>query len=118
MPTNDYNTVELPFRPCPQSTMICPKCFKQFKIVESCHGGWRITKSFYESLRYYYDSCRCLYGTSMNHANASQFDFYRGESYLYHDQNHECVTEALGMVQPGLGSEADALPLEVSGLVC
>ena len=28
---SDSTTVVLPFRPCPQSTPICHKCFKQFK---------------------------------------------------------------------------------------
>ena len=29
----DFATVELRFRPCPQSTTIHPECFKRFKIV-------------------------------------------------------------------------------------
>ena len=59
-------TVELRFRPRPQSTKIQP---------EACHGGSRITKILLElGLQYYYDSRRCLYGAATNHTDASRFD--------------------------------------------
>ena len=69
-------TVELRFRPCPQSTTIQPECFKRFKTAVACRGGSRITKILLELLliQYYYDSRRCLYGAATNHTDASRFD--------------------------------------------
>ena len=63
-------TVELHFRPRPQSTAIQPECFKRFKTAVAC-GGSRLTKILLELLRYFYDSCRCLYGAAANHTDAS-----------------------------------------------
>ena len=70
----DPATVELRFRPRPQSTTIHPECFKRFKIVVALPGGSRIAKIPQESSRYYYGSCRCLYGATTNHADAPRFD--------------------------------------------
>ena len=67
-------TVELRFRPRPQSTTIQPECFKRFKTALACRGGSRITKILLELLQYYYDSRRCLYGAATNHTDASRFD--------------------------------------------
>ena len=67
-------TVELRFRPRPQSTTIQPECFKRFKTVIACRGGSQITKILFELLQYCYDSRRCLYGAAMNHTDASRFD--------------------------------------------
>ena len=67
-------SVELRFRPRPQSTTIQPECFKRFKTAAACRGGSRITKILLELLQYYYDSCRCLYGAATNRSDASRFD--------------------------------------------
>ena len=67
-------TVELRFKPPPQSTTIQSECFKQFKTAVACPGGSRSTKILLELLQYYYDSRRCLYGAATNHTNASRFD--------------------------------------------
>ena len=67
-------TVELRFRPRPQSTTIQPECFKRFKTAVACRGGFRITKILLELLQYYNDSRRCLYGAATNHTDASRFD--------------------------------------------
>ena len=67
-------TVEIRFRPRPQSTMIQPNCFKRFKTAVACCGGSRITKILLELLQYYYDSRQCLYGAATNHTDASRFD--------------------------------------------
>ena len=67
-------TVELRFRPRPQSTTIQPECFKRFKTAVACRGGSRITKILLELLQYYYDSRRCLYGAATNHTDATRFD--------------------------------------------
>ena len=67
-------TVELRFRPRPQSTTIQPECFKRFKAAVACRGGSRITKILLELQQYYYDSRRCLYGAATNHTDASRFD--------------------------------------------
>ena len=67
-------TVELRFRPRPQSTTIQPDYFKLFKTAVACLGGSRITKILLELLLYYYDSRRCLYGAATNHTDASRFD--------------------------------------------
>ena len=45
-------TVELRFRPRPQSTTIQPECFKRFKTAVACRGGSRITKILLELLQY------------------------------------------------------------------
>ena len=37
-------TVELRFRPSPQSTTIQPESFKRFRTALACRGGFRITK--------------------------------------------------------------------------
>ena len=52
-------TVELRFRPRPQSTTIQPECFKRFKTAVARRGGSRITKILLQLLQYYYDSRRC-----------------------------------------------------------
>ena len=67
-------TVELRFRPRPQSTTIQPECFKRFKTDVACRGGSLITKMLLELLQYYYDSRRCLYGAATNHTDESRFD--------------------------------------------
>ena len=67
-------TVELRFRPSPQSTTIQPECFNRFKTALACHGGSRITRILLELLQYYYDSRRCLYVAATNHTDASRFD--------------------------------------------
>ena len=67
-------TVELRFRPRPQSTTIQPECFKRFKTAVACRGGSRITKILLELLQYFYDSRRCLYGAATNYTDASRFD--------------------------------------------
>ena len=67
-------TVELRFRPRPQSTTMQPECFKRFKTAVACRGGSRITWILLELLQYYYDSRRCLYGAATNHTDASRFD--------------------------------------------
>ena len=69
-------TVELRFRPRPQSTTIQPEYFKRFKTAVACRGGSRFTKILLELLQYYsnYDSRRCLYGAATNHTDASRFD--------------------------------------------
>ena len=67
----DSATVELRFRPRPQSTTIHPECFKRFKIVVALSGRFPNRQ---DSSRYYYDSRRCLYGATTNHADASRFD--------------------------------------------
>ena len=67
---SDSATVELRFRPCPQSTTIYPECFKRFKIVIAL--SWRFPNSqdssrittvlvrfMPMSLRCYCVSCRC-----------------------------------------------------------
>ena len=66
-------TVELRFRPRPQSNTIQPECVKRFKTAVACRGS-RITKILLELLQYYYDSRRCLYGAATNHTDASRFD--------------------------------------------
>ena len=64
----DFATVELCFRPRPQSTMIHPECLKQFKIVVAlsrrflnCQDSSRVTTVLLQftpmSLRSYYESC-------------------------------------------------------------
>ena len=64
-------TVELQFRPRPQSTTIQPKCFKRFKTAVACRGGSRITQDSSRittillrftpmSLRCCYESYRCI----------------------------------------------------------
>ena len=68
------STVELRFRPRPQSTPIQPECFKRFKTAVACRGGSRITKILLELLQYYYNSRRCLYGAATSHTDASRFD--------------------------------------------
>ena len=66
----DSATVELRFRPRPQSTTIHPECFKRFKIVVALswrfpnrQDSQRITTALVRfmpmSLRCYYESCRC-----------------------------------------------------------
>ena len=67
----DPATVALRFRPRPQSTTIHPECFKRFKIVVALPGRFSNRQ---ESSRYYYGSCRCLYGATTNHADAPRFD--------------------------------------------
>ena len=67
-------TVELRFRPRPQSTTIQLECFKRFKTAVACRVSSRITKILLELLQYYYDSRRCLYGAATNHTDASRFD--------------------------------------------
>ena len=47
-------TVELRFRPCPQSTTIQPECFKRFKTAVACRRGSRITRFFWN----YYSTIR------------------------------------------------------------
>ena len=67
----DSATVELRFRPRPQSTTIHPECFKRFKIVVAL--SWRypnrqdssrittvLVRFMPMSLRCYYESCRCI----------------------------------------------------------
>ena len=64
----DAATVELRFRPRPQSTTIHPECFKRFKIVVALSANRqdssRITTVLLRftpmSLRCYYHSCRCI----------------------------------------------------------
>ena len=80
----DPATVELRFRPHPQSTTIHPECFKRFKIVvalprrfRNCQESPKIITVllwFMQLLRYYYGSCRCPYGATMNHADVPRFD--------------------------------------------
>ena len=70
----DAATVELRFRPRPQSNTIQSECLKRFKTAVACRGGSRITKILLELLQYYYDSRRCLYGAATNHTDASRFD--------------------------------------------
>ena len=67
-------TVELRFRPSPQSTTIQPECFNRFKTALACRGGSRITRILLELLKYYYDSHRCLHVAATNHTDASRFD--------------------------------------------
>ena len=67
-------TVELRFRPSPQSTTIQPECFNRFKTDLACRGGSRITRILLELLQYYYDSRRCLYVAASNRTDASRFD--------------------------------------------
>ena len=87
-------TVELRFRPRPQTTTIQPECFKRFKIAVACRGGSRITKILLELLYYYYDSRRCLYGAATNHTDASRFDESGANLSSSAGQNRECVTGA------------------------
>ena len=67
----DSSTVELRFRPRPQSTTIRSECFKRFKSVVSL--SWSVPESPNSSrittvvlrftpmsLRFYYESCRCI----------------------------------------------------------
>ena len=67
-------TVELRFKPRPQSTTIQPECFKRFKTAVACLGGSRITNILLELLQYYYDSRRFIYSVATNHTDASRFD--------------------------------------------
>ena len=67
-------TVELRFRPSPQSTTIQPECFNRFKTALACRGGSRITRILLELLQYYYDSRRCLYVAATSHTDAPRFD--------------------------------------------
>ena len=66
----DPATVELRFRPRPQSTTIHPECFKRFKIVVALPGRFPnrqdspriimvLLRFMPMSLRCYYESCRC-----------------------------------------------------------
>ena len=71
----DPTTVELRFRPRPQSTTIHPECFKWFKIVVALPGKFlnrqdspRIITVL---LRFMPMPLRC---TTMNHADAPRFD--------------------------------------------
>ena len=67
----DSTTVDLRFRPRPQSTTIHPECFTRFKIVVAL--SWRfpnrqdssrintvLVRLIPMSLRFYYESCRCI----------------------------------------------------------
>ena len=66
----DSATVELRFRPRPQSTTIHPECFKRFEIVVALPGRFPIRQDSPRIitvllrfmpmfLRCYYESCRC-----------------------------------------------------------
>ena len=50
-----------------------PQCFKRFKIVVALLGRFPNRQDLPKS-RYFYGSCRCLYGATTNHAIAPQFD--------------------------------------------
>ena len=67
-------TVELRFRPRPQSTTIQPECYKRFKTAVACRGDSRITQILLELLQYYYDSRRYIYGAATNQTDALRFD--------------------------------------------
>ena len=60
-------TVELRFRPRPQSITIQPECFKRFKTAVACRGGSRITKILLDLLQQYYDSTVLLRIIQMHH---------------------------------------------------